>query len=59
MLSAGFLIGLLVHKDNYIYCLEERDLYKEAFSEVFNKLSEEEQNKILNEAEKNKMDRSV
>lgn len=60
MLSAGFLIGLLVHKDNYIYALEERDLYKSAFTELFNSLSEEDQEKILSESENNdKMDRVV
>ena len=60
MLSAGFLVGLLVHKDNYIQALEERDLYKSAFTELFNSLSDEDQEKILSESENNdKMDRMV
>jgi len=48
VLFVGILVGVLIHKDNYINCLERLDVYKDAFAEVFNKLSVEEQDKILN-----------
>ena len=41
MLSVGILIGMIVHKDNYINCLEEKETYQLAFTEIFNRLPKE------------------
>lgn len=61
MLSLGILIGMLVHKDNYIDCLEEKETYQLAFTEIFNRLPKEIQEEYLKEQDNknDKLDKKI
>ena len=61
MLSLGILTGMLVHKDNYINCLEEKEKYQLAFTEIFYRLPEEIQEEYLKEQDNknDKLDKKI
>lgn len=52
---------MLVHKDNYIDCLEEKEKYQLAFTEIFYRLPEEIQEEYLKESDdkNDKLDKKI
>lgn len=50
----GFLIGMIINDNRIIKLLEQNEMFKEAFAEVFNQLPEEIQLKYIEDDENNK-----
>ena len=53
-IAFGFLIGMIINDNRIIKLLEQNEMFKEAFAEVFNQLPEEIQLKYIEEDENNK-----
>ena len=47
----GFLIGMIINDNRIIKLLEQNEMFKEAFAEVFNQLPEEIQLKYIDDEE--------
>lgn len=47
----GFLIGIIINDNRIIKLLEQNEMFKEAFAEVFNQLPEEIQLKYIEDEE--------
>ena len=47
----GFLLGIIINDNRIIKLLEQNEMFKEAFAEVFNQLPEEIQLKYIQEDE--------
>lgn len=50
----GFLIGMIINDNRIIKLLEQNEMFKEAFAEVFNQLPEEIQLKYIEDDENNR-----
>ena len=50
-IAFGFLIGMIINDNRIIKLLEQNEMFKEAFAEVFNQLPEEIQLKYIEEDE--------
>ena len=50
-IAFGFLIGMIINDRKIIKLLEQNEMFKEAFAEVFNQLPEEIQLKYIEEDE--------
>ena len=46
-IAFGFLIGMIINYNRIIKLLEQNEMFKEAFAEVFNQLPEEIQLKYM------------
>ena len=53
-IAFGFLIGMIINDNRIIKLLEQNEMFKEAFAEVFNQLPEEIQLKYIEDDENNK-----
>ena len=53
-IAFGFLIGIIINNNRIIKLLEQNEMFKEAFAEVFNQLPEEIQLKYIEDDENNK-----
>ena len=59
-IAFGFLIGMIINDNRIIKLLEQNEMFKEAFAEVFNQLPEEIQLKYIEEDEDEKhLDKKV
>ena len=59
-IAFGFLIGMIINDNRIIKLLEQNEMFKEAFAEVFNQLPEEIQLKYIQEDEDDKhLDKKV
>lgn len=50
----GFLLGIIINDNRIIKLLEQNEMFKEAFAEVFNQLPEEIQLKYIEDDENNR-----
>lgn len=50
-IAFGFLIGMIINDNRIIKLLEQNEMFKEAFAEVFNQLPEEIQLKYIEDDE--------
>lgn len=50
----GFLLGIIINNNRIIKLLEQNEMFKEAFAEVFNQLPEEIQLKYIEDDENNR-----
>lgn len=53
-IAFGFLVGMIINDNRIIKLLEQNEMFKEAFAEVFNQLPEEIQLKYIEDDENNR-----